>query len=110
MSRHYSKIYVNQILSALPSSRLHLNTRVERLQHTTVEGRRVVEVKASRRSEMQRFDRVILACHSDTAFNLLRGHSYEYERRILGSFRWNTNEAVLHSDSKVRYLALERND
>jgi len=49
------------------------------------------------------YDHVIMACHSDTALKLLRagGTVTEQEERILGQFKWRTNEAVLHWDKKV---------
>jgi len=49
------------------------------------------------------FDRVIMACHSDTTLALLKAGSgmTEEEERILGRFTWTRNEAVLHSDVNV---------
>ena len=48
------------------------------------------------------YDHVIMACHSDTTLDILRtGNLTEEEERILGSFKWNRNEAVLHFDTKV---------
>ena len=53
------------------------------------------------------YDHVILACHSDTALEILRaGEITEEEERILSQFDWNHNEAVLHSDEKARVFAL----
>ncbi len=49
------------------------------------------------------FDRVIMACHSDTTLGALRaggGMTLE-EETILGRVKWNKNEAVLHSDIEV---------
>lgn len=51
------------------------------------------------------YDHVILACHSDAALEILRaGDISEEEERILSQFDWSRNEAVLHSDEKVRSL------
>lgn len=47
----------------------------------------------SRRS----FDHVVFACHADEALTLLADPTDD-ERDILGSFRYTTNEAVLHTD------------
>ncbi len=47
-----------------------------------------------------RFDRVILACHSDRALALLADPSTE-ERQILGAIRYHRNEAALHTDTSV---------
>lgn len=48
------------------------------------------------------FDHVIIACHSDTALEILRNGGIEpEEERILSKFQWNKNEAVLHCDTDV---------
>ena len=46
----------------------------------------------------ERFDQVVLACHSDQALRLLARPS-EAERRLLGAIRYRVNRAVLHADS-----------
>jgi predicted NAD/FAD-binding protein len=48
----------------------------------------------------ERFDEVIFACHSDQALGLLQDAT-ELERRVLGGFPWEMNEAVLHFDERV---------
>jgi predicted NAD/FAD-binding protein len=48
----------------------------------------------------ERFDQVVLACHSDTALALLEDPS-DAEREILGSIRYQTNRTVLHTDPRV---------
>jgi uncharacterized protein len=48
-----------------------------------------------------RFDRVILACHADTALALLAEPSEE-EAALLGAFGYSTNRTVLHRE--VRFL------
>lgn len=45
----------------------------------------------------QRFDRVIIATHANTALSLLAEPSRD-ERRVLGAFRYSTNRTVLHTD------------
>jgi predicted NAD/FAD-binding protein len=47
-----------------------------------------------------RFDRVVLACHSDQALALLESPS-EVERRVLGAIRYQENEALLHTDASL---------
>ena len=65
-----------------------------------VEVRLVTVVDGTQRVEA--YDHVILACHSDAALELLRaGNVSPTEERLLKSFQWNRNEAVLHSDVKV---------
>ena len=48
------------------------------------------------------YDYVIMACHTDTALDILRaGGIMDEEERILSSFKWNNNEVVLHYDTKL---------
>jgi len=47
-----------------------------------------------------RFDRIVLALHSDQALRLLADPS-ELERKVLGAIRYQENEVVLHTDSSV---------
>jgi uncharacterized protein len=58
-----------------------------------------VEVKPLQ-GEAERFDRVIIATHSDQALALLADPS-EREREILGAFPYQENSTVLHTDSIV---------
>lgn len=48
----------------------------------------------------ERFDQVVLACHSDQALALLADPS-ETERAVLGAIRYQMNEAVLHTDASL---------
>jgi len=48
----------------------------------------------------ERYDRVILACHGDTALALLDNPSVE-EQRVLGAFSYQYNRAVLHTDASM---------
>ncbi len=54
----------------------------------------------SGQGQAERFDHVILACHSDQALTLLADPSSE-ENEILGAFPYQRNEAVLHTDASV---------
>ncbi|WP_282166608.1 NAD(P)/FAD-dependent oxidoreductase [Shewanella japonica] len=47
--------------------------------------------------EVQYFDEVILACHSDQALAMLTDAS-EDERQVLGAMAYQANEVVLHTD------------
>ncbi|MBM3976627.1 MAG: FAD-dependent oxidoreductase [Planctomycetes bacterium] len=46
------------------------------------------------------FDRVVLACHADTSLRLLADPT-PLERELLGSFEFQRNEVVLHSDASL---------
>jgi predicted NAD/FAD-binding protein len=48
----------------------------------------------------ERFDHVVLACHSDQALGLLADPS-EPEREVLGAIPYQTNEVLLHTDTAV---------
>jgi len=48
----------------------------------------------------QRFDQVVLACHSDQALALLQDPSAT-ERQILGAMRYQDNDVVLHTDTRL---------
>lgn len=48
----------------------------------------------------ERFDEVVIACHSDEALALLQDPSPE-ERSILGALAYQPNEAVLHTDQSL---------
>jgi len=61
--------------------------RIERADdHVTVDG--------------ERFDHVVLACHSDQALSLLADPT-PAEREILGSMPYQANDVVLHTDASV---------
>lgn len=50
--------------------------------------------------EVERFDQVIIATHSDQALTLLADPS-EREQAILGAIRYQENEVVLHTDTNL---------
>jgi len=54
----------------------------------------------TRGGSSERFDEVILACHADQALAMLEDPS-PLEREILGSFPYQPNEAVLHTDGSL---------
>jgi len=47
---------------------------------------------------VERFDQVVLACHSDQALALLGHAATRAERELLGAIRYQPNRAVLHTD------------
>ncbi len=52
------------------------------------------------RQGADRFDQVVMACHSDQALRLLGDHSAQ-EHDILSAMRYQPNEAILHTDTRV---------
>ena len=88
-----ASIAVDRMLDAIPDARLATAVRqVRRLPGGAV------EVATANGSE--RFDAVVLACHSDQALALLADPGDD-EREVLGAIRWQRNRAVLHSDVRV---------
>jgi predicted NAD/FAD-binding protein len=57
-----------------------------------------VEIRS--RHGVERFDQVVMACHSDQALALLEDSS-DAEREILGAMPYQDNEVVLHTDTRL---------
>jgi len=86
--------YVKKIAATIPDIRLNEPVlEVERHGHS---GK--VAVKTARATE--RFDGVVLACHSDQALHLLADPSHG-ETTLLGAVRYQNNRVVLHTDASV---------
>ncbi|MFI4859235.1 MAG: NAD(P)/FAD-dependent oxidoreductase [Phycisphaerales bacterium JB063] len=49
----------------------------------------------------QRYDHVVLGCHSDQALAILGGDATEDERAALSAIPYQPNEAILHTDRSV---------
>ena len=86
--------YVDAMLKSIPDARLRTPVRsVRRLPPGN--GNAGVLVATDLGSE--RFDDVVLACHSDQSLALLADASAD-ERAVLGAIRYHPNHAVLHTD------------
>jgi hypothetical protein len=96
--RDGSNSYVRALLSN-PSFQVRTNTPVRSVRRDA-EG---VELRID--TGVERFDHVVLACHSDQALSLLADPS-ERERDILGAIGYQENDTVLHTD--VRLLPRRR--
>jgi len=86
-----SRAYVGRILEDLPSSQVHSNAPIERIDRDA-EG-----VSLVINGQSHRFDQVILACHSDQALKML-AEPTAAEQQILGAIPYQDNEVVLHTD------------
>jgi len=84
--------YVEKIVAGIADKRL--NTPVQRI---TRDGQGV-SINAAGRTE--RFDKVVLATHSDQALGLLADATPQ-EHGSLGAIRYQPNRAVLHTDTSV---------
>lgn len=95
-----AKHYVQRLLKKIPDARLRTPvTGIQRL--SSGQGDAGVLVATAHGSE--RFDDVVLACHSDQSLALLRSgnHATADERRVLGAIRYHPNRALLHTDTGV---------
>ncbi|MFM2261736.1 MAG: hypothetical protein RI959_412 [Pseudomonadota bacterium] len=81
--------YVEKIVNSLSDARL--NTPVRLIERDAAGVRVVTDAQA------ERFDRLVLATHSDQALDLLRDPSSQ-ESELLGAIRYQSNRAVLHTD------------
>lgn len=92
-----AKHYVQKMLPHVADARL--NTPVLGVKRVPPgSGTAGVMVRTAAGSE--RFDDVVLACHSDQSLTLLDDASDD-ERAVLGAVRYHANEAVLHTDTSV---------
>ena len=84
-----------ETLTAPFRERIRLNTPVEWMRR--LPGSVIVKARGS---EALRFDAAFLSCHSDQALRLLADPS-RVERDVLGAIPYQTNEAVLHTDTRL---------
>ncbi|KAI0793081.1 FAD/NAD(P)-binding domain-containing protein [Irpex lacteus] len=102
------RTYVDQIVSLLDPSRLHVNTPVRSVSTFPIQDpsspkpRHKVLLETAD-GHIEEFDHVIMACHNDATLDILRRGKglTALEEELLSSFRWNKNTAVLHSDARL---------
>ncbi len=87
-----SRRYVARLVQDLPDLRLACPV------HAVVRSENGVAVQTPHGAE--NFDQVVFACHADTALAALDRPS-DAERRVLGAFTFQTNSAILHTDSSL---------
>ncbi|EME61563.1 amine oxidase [Amycolatopsis decaplanina DSM 44594] len=88
-----SREYVERAAKQLTA--VHLSTPVRSVERTA----RGVEIRDDADTR-HRLDKVVLATHADQALKLLASPT-QAERDVLGSFRYSSNEAWLHTDTGV---------
>jgi len=84
--------YVNKIVAGIQDKRLRAPVQAIERQADGV----LVYVQG----QTERFDKVVLATHSDQALAMLSDAS-GMERQTLGAIRYQANQAVLHTDASV---------
>jgi predicted NAD/FAD-binding protein len=87
--------YVRRLWPLL-GTRVRLNRPVRAVSRLSSGGARVITSDGT----PETFDRVILATHADQALRLLDPADAE-ERQLLGEFKYQPNEAVVHTDTSV---------
>lgn len=92
-----SRMYVDALAAPL-RDRIHLGTPVEKIVERR--NRNDSSVEVTTQHGLHEFDRVVIATHSDQALRLL-GDASSAERDILGSVRYQTNVATLHTDERL---------
>lgn len=90
-----SASYVSKVISSLPADCTQLNFPVTSVEKTDAG----VLVKADD-GRLEHFDQVVIACHADQALKILHQPS-QAQRKLLGCFCYENNEAILHSDSSL---------
>ncbi len=89
--------YVAKMLEHIPDARL--NTPVRKVRRVPPgSGEAGVFIETDRGTE--RFDEVVLACHSDQSLALL-ADATPAEREVLSAVSYHRNRAVLHTDDSV---------
>ena len=86
--------YVEALMRPL-AGRVRLGAAVERIAR----GEQGVSVRV-RGDKPESFDAVVVACHGDQALDLLEDAS-DAEREILGAFRYQANDVVVHLDETM---------
>jgi uncharacterized protein len=86
--------YVRRIASRIPDVRL--GDPVLSVRRDAVTGQAVVQSRAA----TERYDHVVLACHSDQSLALLTDADAG-ERSVLAGVRYQRNRAVLHTDTAL---------
>lgn len=79
--------------------RIRLNCGVESVQRE--QDRIELRFKVPSGIEVETFDEVIFACHSDQALKILGEGATGVERELLTAFPYEANSAVLHTDTKL---------
>ena len=89
--------YVEKMLVHIPDARLNTPVLgVRRLSDGLIDAGAAVTTAAG----TERFDEVVLACHSDQSLALLADPTPD-EAQVLGAIRYQRNRAVLHTDTSV---------
>jgi uncharacterized protein len=91
-----SKRYVEALLEKLGQDAVKLNQQISSI----IRNQDGVTISfADGRTE--HYDKLVLACHSDQALQLLGKDATAAEQQVLGAIAYQQNEVVLHTDSRL---------
>ncbi|KAF2463479.1 FAD/NAD(P)-binding domain-containing protein [Lindgomyces ingoldianus] len=91
-----SKKYINAAIRECTNAKVHLGVAVE--SATRKDGKVILRLGGEAENKVEWFDEVILACHGDQAFKIIRQTAEPDETDILSVFETTPNTAYLHSD------------
>ena len=96
-----SRTYVQRILEELPDVRVH--SPVVKVERDEKVSRVAVTCETKRGPEVELFDSVVLATHSDISLRMLQSDTKEQEelRDILKKIPYSYNEVYLHQDESL---------
>ncbi len=89
-----SRSYVDKLIEPF-SDRIRIGVGI-----LSVERRPEGVIVRTSNADCERYDQVVLATHADQALALL-AEPTPRERKVLGAFRYNSNDAILHSDDRL---------
>ena len=92
-----SKQYIDAILRDFHPKHVHLSSGVRSIENTP-KGRVAVILDNGKRDV---FDDVVLACHGDTARDIIIGSATALEKDVMSAFHTTPNLTYLHSDISV---------
>lgn len=92
-----SRIYVSMLANAIRNhgGDIRLECSIKAIQ------RRPDGVSIQSSSGIERFDQIVMACHSDQTLQLLGNDATAQEKALLGAIRYQPNRAVLHTDQAL---------
>ncbi|KIR62576.1 amine oxidase [Cryptococcus bacillisporus CA1873] len=100
-----SNKYVEKIIEQIPKEELHLGEGV-RAVIPQADGSFIVREVSGKE---ERYDKVILATHTDQSVSLLGENITPEEKAVLGGCDWSANEAVVHYDEELGTILPLRN-
>ncbi|QOL27022.1 FAD-dependent oxidoreductase [Thalassotalea sp. LPB0316] len=92
-----SRSYIKPLIEPFKDS-IKLNTNIVNIERQ--QGKVQIHLQQGDEIQVEEFDEVVLACHSDQALALLSDKS-EQEQAILSAMPYSANEVVLHTDTQL---------